>query len=83
MVFGLVILLVRRHVPESPRWMFIHRAIPSPSSSARQSACSPSPGLCSTSTRAGRRSGCRPSSARHSCTTRSPSATSRFSLPCH
>lgn len=23
-VFGLVILLVRRHVPESPRWMFIH-----------------------------------------------------------
>lgn len=23
-IFGLVILLVRRHVPESPRWMFIH-----------------------------------------------------------
>ncbi|MZE81578.1 MFS transporter [Streptomyces xinghaiensis] len=23
-VFGLVILLVRRHVPESPRWLFIH-----------------------------------------------------------
>ncbi|MYT20434.1 MFS transporter, partial [Streptomyces sp. SID7760] len=23
-VLGLVILLVRRHVPESPRWMFIH-----------------------------------------------------------
>ncbi|MFE7745041.1 MFS transporter [Nocardia sp. NPDC057455] len=23
-VFGLVILLVRRHVPESPRWQFIH-----------------------------------------------------------
>ncbi|HEX7996433.1 MAG TPA: MFS transporter [Streptosporangiaceae bacterium] len=23
-VFALVILLVRRHVPESPRWMFIH-----------------------------------------------------------
>ncbi|WP_194837246.1 MFS transporter [Nocardia sp. XZ_19_369] len=23
-VFGLVILVVRRHVPESPRWMFIH-----------------------------------------------------------
>ena len=24
MVLGLVILLVRRHVPESPRWLFIH-----------------------------------------------------------
>ncbi|MFJ4963394.1 MFS transporter [Streptomyces sp. NPDC088729] len=24
LVLGLVILLVRRHVPESPRWMFIH-----------------------------------------------------------
>ncbi|WP_433664321.1 MFS transporter [Nocardia sp. CA-128927] len=23
-VFGLIILVVRRHVPESPRWMFIH-----------------------------------------------------------
>ncbi len=23
-VFGLVIILVRRHVPESPRWLFIH-----------------------------------------------------------
>ncbi len=23
-VFGLVVLLVRRHVPESPRWLFIH-----------------------------------------------------------
>ncbi|MFI6996209.1 MFS transporter [Nocardia sp. NPDC050175] len=23
-IFGLVILVVRRHVPESPRWMFIH-----------------------------------------------------------
>ncbi|WP_225728416.1 MULTISPECIES: MFS transporter [unclassified Nocardia] len=23
-VFGLIILVVRRHIPESPRWMFIH-----------------------------------------------------------
>jgi MFS family permease len=23
-VLGLAILLVRRHVPESPRWLFIH-----------------------------------------------------------
>ena len=70
-VLGLVILLVRRHVPESPRWLFIHgraaggrgsgrrdrgagraarpatscpsRTSPSPSTSARRSASSPSP----------------------------------------
>lgn len=23
-VFGLIVLVVRRHVPESPRWLFIH-----------------------------------------------------------
>ncbi len=39
-VLGLVILLVRRHVPESPRWLFIHgratRRSSSSTSSSRQ-----------------------------------------------
>jgi MFS family permease len=88
-IMGFAILLVRRNVPESPRWLFLHGydeeaerarsssnpAGPSASSSAVRWASARSRASCSRCTRSGRSSACRCSRARRSSTTPSSSPT--------